>query len=72
VYENIYQHSLETYLSKVYARTQHRCHETISCKILDFKTSRNLPNSDMMWGSAEQRDAQTCPHPIAQQTCALS
>jgi hypothetical protein len=61
VYENTSELSLEAYLSKVFARTQHRCHEPISCKILDSKASRNFPNSDMMWGSAEQRDAPPCP-----------
>jgi hypothetical protein len=46
--ENISEHSSEAYLSKVFARTKHRCHKAISFKILDSKTSRNFPNSDMM------------------------
>jgi hypothetical protein len=51
----VYEHSLEAYLSELFAKTQHRCYEPISCKILALKTSRNFPNYDMMWGSAEQR-----------------
>jgi hypothetical protein len=72
VYENISEHSLEAYLSKLFQRTQQRCHEPISCKILAFKTSRNFPNNDMMWGSAEQRDTQTTLQSTAKQTCNLS
>jgi hypothetical protein len=60
VYENISEHPLEAYISKVFARIQHRCHEPISCKILDSKPSKYFPNSDMLWGSAEQIHKQLC------------
>jgi hypothetical protein len=72
VYENISEHSLDAYVSKVSARTQHRRHVPISCKILDSKTSRNFPTNDIMWVSDEQRDTQKSLLPTAQQTCDLS
>jgi hypothetical protein len=50
MYVNVSEHSLEAYLSKVFARTQHRYYEPTSCKILVSKTSRALTFSNDTMG----------------------